>query len=410
MTQASQLHILQVQSRWEGVSRMSCCMALMFVALSTGLVSVLYELLVYNVRDRDFRDILFDHRVTHAGRTASHVFFKDTLAGLSSLPSSAAAIANSGVPVVMEYCQSRESEACTVLFDHTQAAVGNLPRNCSRRGMLVWSDRIHVREALDHSAAVLTVTTQGNDAVKLQLSANSSHVPSAYEVLEFIELVKARHGNRRWVSPEDMSLPYVNGSSLVYRSDGVEGGTRTKWGIEEDISWFGACPNTSWNSTFFYAVAKVSFPPLQTNTTQELAVTFNNRHYYAPLYNVSTEQSESNVRRLRQVTLGLSLVSALPCNAWRVSSFSTHYINETGLGRYAERKVVLMTKDFTQPDAVKVPIYAGQFYIIVGLFCGCFVVAGVVVLLVSWSLVTWNLRALHGREPPWWGFRLNRGW
>lgn len=68
MPQPAMLPIMKVYSRREGVLRMSCCMASMLVVLSTGLVSVLYELLVYNVRDRDFRDILFDHRVTHSGR------------------------------------------------------------------------------------------------------------------------------------------------------------------------------------------------------------------------------------------------------------------------------------------------------------------------------------------------------
>ena len=69
-----------------------------------------------------------------------------------------------------------------------------------------------------------------------------------------------------------------------------------------------------------------------------------------------------------------------------------------------------MVRDFTQPDAVYVPVYAGQFYIILGLFCGCFVVSGVAVLLGSWAIVIWNTRALHGKDAPWWGFSLNRGW
>lgn len=77
---------------------------------------------------------------------------------------------------------------------------------------------------------------------------------SADAVLAFVELIKAKFGNGRWVSPEGMSLPYVVGTKMDYKRDGVVGGTRTKWGIEEDINWFGACPNTSWNSTFFYAV------------------------------------------------------------------------------------------------------------------------------------------------------------
>lgn len=68
---------------------------------------------------------------------ASHAFFNHTLAGLSSLPSSAAAVSASGVPVIIEYCQSSESQACTKLFQHTEAAVGNVPQNCSRRGALV---------------------------------------------------------------------------------------------------------------------------------------------------------------------------------------------------------------------------------------------------------------------------------
>lgn len=73
-------------------------------------------------------------------------------------------------------------------------------------------------------------------------------------------------------------------------------------------------------------------------------------------------------------------------------------------------QVVLTVKDATQPDAVYVPEYGGQFYIILGLFCGCFFLAGLVVLCISWSIVTWNLRSLHGQDAPWWAFSLNRGW
>lgn len=72
MVRALQLHFLPVRSRWEGAVRMSCCMALMLVFLVTGLLSVLYELMMYNIVDRDFRDILFDHRITYAGRSYVH--------------------------------------------------------------------------------------------------------------------------------------------------------------------------------------------------------------------------------------------------------------------------------------------------------------------------------------------------
>lgn len=73
-------------------------------------------------------------------------------------------------------------------------------------------------------------------------------------------------------------------------------------------------------------------------------------------------------------------------------------------------QVVLTAKDATQPDAVHVPVYGGQFYIILGLFCACFFMAGLVVLFISWSIVTWNLRSLRGQDAPWWAFSFNRGW
>lgn len=50
-------------------------------------------------------------------------------------------------------------------------------------------------------------------------------------------------------------MPYVNGQRMNYRRSSVIGGTRSKWGIEEDISWFRACPDTAWNSSSFYTVA-----------------------------------------------------------------------------------------------------------------------------------------------------------
>lgn len=73
-------------------------------------------------------------------------------------------------------------------------------------------------------------------------------------------------------------------------------------------------------------------------------------------------------------------------------------------------QVTLTVKDLTQPDAVHVPVYGGQFYIIFGLFCGCFFVAGMVLLFAAWITVTWNLHATSGQDAPWWAFSLDRGW
>lgn len=38
---------------------------------------------------------------------------------------------------MLQYCESKQSDVCLTFFQHIQAAVGNDPQNCSRRGQLV---------------------------------------------------------------------------------------------------------------------------------------------------------------------------------------------------------------------------------------------------------------------------------
>lgn len=53
---------------------------------------------------------------------------------------------------------------------------------------------------------------------------------------------------------------------------------------------------------------RVAFPSIQPGVPQDLQVTFNNRQYYFPFYNINSAMSANAIQRLRQVTVGLSMV------------------------------------------------------------------------------------------------------
>lgn len=70
----------------------------------------------------------------------------------------------------------------------------------------------------------------------------------------------------------------------------------------------------------------------------------------------------------------------------------------------------VFVRDLSQPDQLYVPEYGGQIYIIVALACGCFVVAGSVVLALLWAVIIWNVRVANGDNIPWWACATGRGW
>jgi hypothetical protein len=100
------------------------------------------QLLLWNVQDRDFRDILFDHRVTSAGREFQHAYFTQSWLSTSDQrwpdPELATQLSQT-VPVMLLECDDGLMERCLVVLMHVQAAMGLEPTHCSRRGGLMWS-------------------------------------------------------------------------------------------------------------------------------------------------------------------------------------------------------------------------------------------------------------------------------
>lgn len=103
------------------------------------------QLLLWNVVDRDFRDILYDHRVTSSARQVQHGYFTESWLTVTDWtwpdPSLATQLSNT-VPVMMLECDSGSPETCQAVADHVQAAMGIEPRHCSRRGGMMWSSQV----------------------------------------------------------------------------------------------------------------------------------------------------------------------------------------------------------------------------------------------------------------------------
>jgi hypothetical protein len=103
------------------------------------------QLLLWNVKDRDFRDILFDHRVTSAGREFQHPYFKETWWTIVNWqwpsPSLASQLSKT-VPVMLLECDDGLHDSCDAVYDLVQAAMGIEPRHCPRRGGLFWINQV----------------------------------------------------------------------------------------------------------------------------------------------------------------------------------------------------------------------------------------------------------------------------
>ena len=103
------------------------------------------QLLLWNVQDRDFRDILYDHRVTSAARDFQHQYITESWMTIKHSqwpqPSLAMNLSHT-VPVMLLECDSGLPDRCLSVLAYVQAAMGMDPKHCSRRSGLLWSDNI----------------------------------------------------------------------------------------------------------------------------------------------------------------------------------------------------------------------------------------------------------------------------
>ncbi|KIZ03470.1 hypothetical protein MNEG_4490 [Monoraphidium neglectum] len=68
MPSVDERHIpLNVKTYREGFLRLQGWICVSALSFFTGALLVMYELLLINVEDQDFRDMLFDYRVTQPG-------------------------------------------------------------------------------------------------------------------------------------------------------------------------------------------------------------------------------------------------------------------------------------------------------------------------------------------------------
>lgn len=103
------------------------------------------QLLLWNLEDRDFRDMLFDHRVTSQGREYHHKYFKEPWWTVlnSDWPSvDLASNLSLTVPVMLLECGSGVDRTCESMESHVEFAMGFEPSHCARRNGLMWSSDI----------------------------------------------------------------------------------------------------------------------------------------------------------------------------------------------------------------------------------------------------------------------------
>jgi hypothetical protein len=83
-------------------------------------------------------------------------------------------------------------------------------------------------------------------------SLSCGHSVSTGQIRETVDNMRS-HGNGRFITPDVLSLPSINGNVPTYTAVGTEGSDRRKWGLNEDLASFHTCPDTSWSATFLQA-------------------------------------------------------------------------------------------------------------------------------------------------------------
>lgn len=84
-------------------------------------------------------------------------------------------------------------------------------------------------------------------------SKSSSAVCSvtSADALQLVDKVKARHGTKRWVPPEEPMYPQIAGQAPQYQWSTTQGRDRRRWGLEKDLATFNTCPDTAWSATYW---------------------------------------------------------------------------------------------------------------------------------------------------------------
>eukprot|EP00877_Chromochloris_zofingiensis_P005182 jgi/Chrzof1/14665/Cz09g11100.t1 len=445
---------LNVRTYREGWLKLQGWICVSLLAFLTGGLLVLYELMILNVEDQDFRDMLFDYRTTQPGVRYQHKHFVNAQFCCNQDPyifkytcNDAEADSYGGAPYcppIVEFtCHRLNSATCNQTRQVVYNAIGldaltGAPIDCDRAGRV----RLRARQkaaATNNESRTLQVYWQGSVQPGVLSIANETTTIDAAAVNSFVEEVAANYSNPLYKSP---SVPLhrsvkLNGRALFMYKNYVPS-IWDKWGAfgwpPELWPWppASACSNTGKALELWLAGGKyVTFDAINFDSVPTMTVSFQNDSISIPQYEVSYTGPNSNatVSSLTYVGLEAAMLAPLDsCDAWIINKQSTHLWYDTVIwtGPAAQlpswtpvtagyqgwtSAVGVSVRDLSAPQPLALPAYKGEMYVLVAIAMGGIFMFSAGPLILLGGLIMVNVERNKGLPIMFYRYMRNyRGW
>mmetsp|Transcript_389 Transcript_389/g.1019 ORF Transcript_389/g.1019 Transcript_389/m.1019 type:complete len:466 (-) Transcript_389:45-1442(-) len=446
----SSFPLWEVKSVGEGLLWLRLYIAAAFMLIIMGGLFLVRELVFnvdLNVYDSDWRDQLYDYRVTQPGIAAHHSHFVTATYPVFANGTLVAAIAASRRLPVLLVVQNTSvgCSYCGVLDAELRAAAGLFPEDPTVAGRVL----VYKTTAAEYSLArgdvpfanppfvevwsksILRHTYLVNDAAsaravsELARNVTRDYPPAAGYVPPYPwrglggELLAASVG-----AGVPSGTPAKQRVNLSLR--GETGGARRSFGWWKDFwPWGGKCANTGYERFWLEGSMSVQLGSLDfggAGGTRVAVYDLLGGSRGVPTYQVEADLDGGDVT-VREITAVNAVVGLAALrgdrHAWKFESIEGEYgapwtgTLAAAASRYngGSSRIAIRVVDLGQPEPPRLPLYQGQVYVYVATFLGC---GGVMMLLVMPYLlvkVFIYARINNNLPPPFWRSRPEfRGW
>eukprot|EP00879_Flechtneria_rotunda_P023539 GHRR01024902.1.p1 GENE.GHRR01024902.1~~GHRR01024902.1.p1 ORF type:complete len:440 (+),score=108.58 GHRR01024902.1:99-1418(+) len=410
---AEELIPLNVTTYGQGFLRLQGWITFFILAFLTAGLLVLYELIIINVEDQDFRDMLLDYRITQPGIRHQHRQFANVLYCCHHDPTvlkhscspnaSYAQLFGSGPPycppVIQFTCPSLTSASCNNVRSTVYPAAGldtyGQPSRCSTAGKVLL-------RASAGPGYKLTAYWQGQVLPQQQLTLpNDLSTLNASLVAEFIEKIATQHSDPMFRVPRlplDWALS-IDSKRLLLQAK-MQDATADKWG---QFGWppelwlwppGGPCTNTGTPPRLWLeGTYKMQFKPMakdKQSLQPTVSISMFNQAFSVPQYRLVEDTNGTggqmvSVQALTSLKLTVGLLAQLDgCDAWQLhkpgisASYDLTLWHGTPGQLAADRQPViagqqelaLSLHDVSEPQPLALPQYHGELYVYMALVLG----------------------------------------
>lgn len=451
------LNVSTVKQSWQRLRGILCVALFAFI---TSLLCAVYQLFVLAPGDRDWRDMLFDYRITSAGVSYYHQYFVLGLACCNNDPevfsyTCPVTIPASGAvccpPTIVYTCSLN---TCPLLRRYLYPAAGYYSdgrvRDCSIAGSVLLSKSAEPTISL---SVDLTVVYNGTTYPGLQIP--NIVKPDLTAIQQFVQTTMNTYKVPGYVplsAPLQTQLTVNN--QQVYFITKVTGPTRNikTWPPWSSFLWpwpgfQGRCQNTGSGRQFYLeGLTTINLPIYDPSTLQMATVQFANSTKQVSIYQLMDLYPNYDNDQIINIpygndvgTVGLGVLSNLQiqvgmvptqdsCNGWYINNYnftasyttiwsgpvadlysSFDVANATNI---TSTEVPITVRDVSAPAHMNACYMYSQRYIILSLLIAwVWALTLGPVLLVAPLLTWWTITRNRGLPPPfYWYMEKYRGW